>query len=83
MSELPDDWTEPQQVLFTKVYKFMTVSMAGIVHPNAPIISPQHWQTICHNAAYTAAELLEHDSLRVVDVDTDETIAESPGSLNS
>lgn len=83
MNELPDDWSEAQNALFTKVYKFITANPGAFQHPRAAALPAEHWQTIAHNAAYCAAELLENDSLRVLDADTEELIAASPERLNS
>lgn len=83
MDILPEDWSVAQNSLFTRVYKFMTANMAAMTHPECPFLETQHWQTICHNAAFLAAELREADSLRIIDSETEQTIAESPGGLNS
>jgi hypothetical protein len=83
MNDLPDDWTDEQQDLFTKVYKFMLVSQGAMTAPEASPIGDRDWGCICFNAAFTAAELLVNESLRIIDLDTEQTLTESPGSLNS
>lgn len=80
---LPDEWTVEQFELFLRVYKFMSVSMVAMCHPLFPGMEHEHWNTICHNAAFAAAELRDTDSLRIIDLETEATIAESPGALNS
>lgn len=80
---LPDDWSDAQNALFTKVYKFMIANQDAMCHPASKSMPIEYWQTVAHNSAWIAAELAESDSVRILDVDTEQTIAESPGSLNS
>ena len=82
VENLPDDWSEAQNILYVKVHRFMSANKNAMSHPQAPVFTDEHWQTVCHNAAFLAAEMLETDSLRILDVDTEEVIAESPGRLN-
>jgi len=46
-------------------------------------IPVDHWQTICHNAAWAAVELLDYDEISIIDSNTGEVIAHSPVELNS
>ena len=79
--KLPEDWSEAQNALFAKVYRWMIANRTVFPHPAAAQMSIEHWQTISHNAAWCAAELLEAASLRLID-DLDQVIAESPQELN-
>lgn len=82
LQNLPSDWSEAQNTLYVKVHRFMSANKDSMCHPRGAVLDVEHWQTICHNAAFTAAEMLETDFLRILDVDTEEVIAESPGRLN-
>lgn len=77
MKDTPEEWTEAQNALFVRVYRFMIGNQSAVRHPKCFEISPAHWQTICHNAAWTAAEMLETDDLTVLDADTEEVVASS------
>lgn len=81
---LPDDWTEEQNAIFTRVYKFLIANAAAVQHPRAAPVAVEHWQTIAHNAAWVAAELRDCEEVRILDGDTEEVIAASPtsGTLN-
>jgi hypothetical protein len=79
----PDDWSEQQKSIYTKVFKFMVTNRDGCVHPSSTEIPHEHWNTICHNAAYLAAEFLDCETLTILDSDTNEVVASSPRVLNS
>ncbi len=79
--ELPDDWNEKQQKLFMRVYRFLVGNMDSVCHPLAPQIKVEHWQTIAHNAAFVAAECIEHGTLRIIDDHTQEVLAETPDKV--
>lgn len=81
--DTPDDWTEEQRDLFVKVHRFITANQQTFVHPAAPPIESAHFNTIAWNAAFVAAELMAGDDCRIIDADTQETLAEMPGKLNS
>lgn len=78
MIDFPDDWTPEQFAVFSRVYDFLICNQCGVSHPQAVAISSRHWQTICHNAAYVAAEMIECETLNVLDNETGELIAASP-----
>lgn len=80
--DLSEDWNVQERELFGRVYRFMVSNQAAMCHPRCSIPIDQ-WQTICHNAAWIAADLLNNEALRVLDLDTEEVIAESPKGLNS
>mgnify|MGYP001574360798 CR=1 FL=1 len=77
MDSLPDDWTDEQHALFLRVFRFLSSNMDAVCHPKTPRLRPEHWQTICHNAAFVAAECVMAENLRIMDSNTNETIAES------
>lgn len=79
---LPDDWTDEQTELFMRVYKFMIANKEAMRHPSGPVISDEHWQTVAHNAAFIAAELRDSEEVRIIDAETQQILAESPGRLN-
>lgn len=81
--ELPDDWEPSQKILFTRLYTFVVTNQAGIRHPDAPLLSDPHWNSVAHNVAFAAAEFLENEAISIVDQETMEVIAESPGRLDS
>lgn len=83
MSDTPDDWTDEQNAMFVKLYKFMIGSQSAVKHPDAPEASADHWQTICHNAAWSAAEFMTTDDLTIIDTETEQVLASSPKGLNS
>lgn len=80
---LPDEWTDEQNVTFMRLYRFMLANQSQMNHPRCIPMSAEHWQTVCHNAAYLAAEFLEHDDIRILDADTEALIAWSPQALDS
>ena len=82
MNDTPDRWTEEQKTLYTRVLRFMETNGQVILHPSMPPVDPAHLATICHNAAFVAAEMLEHNQLRIID-DEGRIVAESPQTLNS
>lgn len=82
-ADLPDDWTEAQSSLYMRTHRYMVANQLAMCHPKGAPIPVEHFQTIAHNAAFVAAELSVHESLRGLDADTNETIADSPGTLNS
>jgi hypothetical protein len=81
--ETPEDWTAEQSQLYGRVLRFMVANQEAFRHPDGPILRPEHWQTVCHNAAWTAADLLDSESLRIIDGDTGAIVAQSPEMLNS
>ena len=81
MDSLPEDWTDEQHALFRRVFRFLAGNMDAVCHPEQPTIRDEHWHTICHNAAFVAAECRDCESLRILDADTNETIAESPADV--
>jgi hypothetical protein len=83
MLSLPEDWTDEQRELYTRVHKFMVANKDAMCHPAAPIVTEQHWQTIAHNAAFIAAELRDNEEVRILDAETEATIAESPAARKS
>ena len=83
MADTPDDWTDEQNALFVKLYKFIIANQPAMKHPDAPSLPPEHWQTIAHNTAWSAAEFLDADDLTIRDADSDEVMAWSPKGLNS
>ena len=83
MSDTPEDWTDEQNAMFVKLYKFMVRSQAAIRHPDSPEVPAEQWQTICHNAAWSAAEFVDADDLTIIDADTEQVLAHSPKGLNS
>ena len=80
--DTPDDWDEEQNRLFIAVYRFLIANQKSCTHPDSHIPVDQ-WQTICHNAAWAAVELLDYDEISIIDSDTGEIIAHSPIELNS
>lgn len=61
--DLPDDFSEEQAELFSRMYRFMLMHQHDIKHPAAPSLSDEHWQTICHNTSYLAATFRDGDEL--------------------
>lgn len=83
LSDTPEDWTDEQRDLFSKVCRYITSNQDAFCHPAMPRISSEHFATIAWNAAFIAAELSTGDDVRIIDADTQATIAEMPGNLNS
>lgn len=71
----PDDWSDEQSRLFTRVFRAMGTQEA-VAHPEAQRMPDDHWHTIIFNAAYTAAEELVSTADLIVTLnDKDEVIA--------
>lgn len=83
MSDTPEDWTDEQNAMYVKLYKFMLTNQDAIRHPKSSELPHEEWQTICHNAAWGAAEFLDTDDLTIIDTETEQVIAASPKGLNS
>jgi hypothetical protein len=83
MSDTPEEWTEEQNTMFVRLYRFLMANQYAVRHPRSPEIIQEHWQTICHNAAWSAAEFMDTDELTIIDSDTEEVLAQSPRGLNS
>jgi hypothetical protein len=81
MASTPEDWSNQQNATFMRVYRFMLTNQAAMNHPKAAPMPVDHWHTVCHNAAYVAAESLETSDFRILDADTQELIAYSPQGL--
>ena len=78
MSELPDAWTEEQREMFSKMLRFILANQDGFRHPFADEMAPAHWLTICHNAAWCAAEFMGCDELTILNFETGAVIARTP-----
>lgn len=81
--DIPDEWSEAERALYMRVYRFMVANQGAMCNPTAAPIKPEHWDTIAHNCAWVAADLRDCESLRILDADTEEVVAESPRGLNS
>jgi len=75
---LPDEWTEEQREMFSHVFRFMLMNQRAIKHPESPDLQDEQWRTICHNAAWAAAEFMECDELTITDLDTGTIMASTP-----
>lgn len=79
IKELPDGWGPEQAALYAALHSFMVDNQSIFMHPDAPALSAEHWYTVCHNAAWVAAEKInchaEETILRFVDADTGEELA--------
>lgn len=82
MADTPEEWTDEQNQLFVRVYRFMIANQSGVRHPDSQEIAPAQWQTICHNSAWAAAEMLETDDLTILDTETEQVIASSGVTLH-
>ena len=76
--KIPQDWTDEQGELFALVYRFAVANQDAIRHPRTREIPMEEWATICHNAAFTAAEFMETDDLTVSDLETGAVLAVTP-----
>lgn len=79
--DTPEHWTAAQISVFTRTCRFMAQNQFAFHHPGAPLLSVEHWQTVCHNAAWIAAEFLECETLAILDEDA--VFAASMAGLNS
>jgi len=78
MMKIPQDWTDEQGELFALVYRFMAANQDAFRHPHTSELPVEEWNTICHNAAFTAAEFMETDDLTVSDIETGAVLAVTP-----
>lgn len=75
---LPEDWTEEQHAMFSKVSTFMAANKKAVSHPASVEVSDEHWLTVCHNAGWIAAELMDCDELSIFDQTTGALFAQTP-----
>lgn len=75
MAEPSAHWTDEQKRIYGRVFRFMSANATSMRHPQSADIPADQWETVCHNAAWLAAEFLEPGDLVIRDVDTDEVIA--------
>lgn len=68
-------WSEAQRRIYGRVYRFMLVNQQVQTHPAMGRIPDEHWDTICHNAAWLAAELLEDGDFAIRDLDTNQLLS--------
>jgi hypothetical protein len=78
-SDTPDYWTEEQGTVFDKVKRFIASNQDGVRHPGAKSVSQEHWNTIAHNCAYIAAELMDADEVSIFEAG--KLIAKSPPAI--
>jgi hypothetical protein len=78
--ELPDRWTDAQVEIFVAVRDYMLANQHAMVHPATRLIPTREWATLCHNAAWVAAE--KHAGVDIVIVDKDgDVVASEPGDI--
>jgi len=75
---LPEEWTEEQREMFSHVFRFMVMNQRSMIHPQTPEIPDDQWLTVCHNAAWAAAEFMECDELNIIDLNTGMIMASTP-----
>lgn len=67
-------WSNLARRIFNDVYYSMRPSMqAQLIHPDAVVVSKEHWKTLQWNAAWLAADALKKSTARldfVIDIDT-------------
>jgi len=52
-------WCDLAQSTFNDLYSYMVNNKTLFVHPAADWVSPKHWRTNCHNAAWMAADAVQ------------------------
>lgn len=50
----PDEWSDAQRALFSRMFRHMNEQQAMFTHPDATTVESDHWQTTCWNAAWVA-----------------------------
>lgn len=82
-ADTPEEWTEEQNSLFTRLHKMVSETQSVFMHPDAPRLGDKEWATVAWNVAWTAAHMLGSDDPMVfVDADSGEELAiENPGVL--
>lgn len=83
LDQLPEDWTDSQGKLFVKLYKFMLQNQGTFMHPQAPTLAQECWNTVCHNAAWAAANFSNDEEMTILDTETNEVLIESAKGLDS
>lgn len=66
LNDLPETWTPAQRDLYGRVLRFLLSNQAAVTHPNAKLIPERYWLTICHNAAWIAAEIMDGQDFTLV-----------------
>jgi hypothetical protein len=76
--DTPDDWTDEQNRVFTRVHRFMSENPAVFMRPGEPLLSAETWGTLAWNAAWFSAQaLIDDELLTIVASDDDETVLAS------
>lgn len=74
-AEMSDRWTEEQRRHYGKLYRFISTNFQQFVHPSTPALTAEQQDTIAHNAAFLAAEMLEPGDIDFMDLDSGEIVA--------
>lgn len=53
-------WSVTARTVFNRTYDFMMNNQGVMLHPKMEKPSPQHWKTICWNAAWIAADAVDN-----------------------
>lgn len=77
----PEEWTDEQNRLFSLLHRYMVTNKGVFLRPGYHM-TDSDFQCIAHNAAWMAAEFLECDEANIIDSDTQELLASSPGVPN-
>lgn len=78
--QTPDDWTDQQNNLFSRLLRFTSENQKHFMRPGCHI--PQaDWDVLCWNLSWMAAAALDEDSEIVIcDAETEEEITREPNT---
>lgn len=80
-AEVSARWNEAQRRIYGRVYRFMVLNQRSACHPDQAHLPADQWDTICHNAAWLAAEFIEAGEITFRDMDG-EVVATSKDHLH-
>jgi hypothetical protein len=67
--ETPEDWTDEQRNLFSRLWRHMETNQHLFTHPQAPRVTAEHWRITCWNAAWLATEFSDPEFGTAIHVD--------------
>ena len=70
--ETPEEWTDEQNALFSRIFVHMQGNQWLFTHPKATKVPDEHWCITCWNAAWMAAECHNQDHGPMVFFDENE-----------
>lgn len=84
VDETPEEWTDAQRGLFSRIFRHMEANQHLFTNPQAPRVADEHWRVTSWNAAWIATDFSDPEFGAVIHIDEDGNVegAEVPiGSM--